>query len=200
MLNDWIHAAGSILTVWTTTKAAGLTAYLLLFISMVAGIVQGTPFAKGPKRLLWNLAHQWCGWFGLLFGMLHGIVLVFDQYVGYSLAELAVPFASDHDRLGTGLGILAFYLMAILILSSDLMKKLGKKVWRTIHFVAFPTFVLALVHGLMAGSDSAHPVFIALYAVTGGTVAVMLVWRIWYAKNAKSNGIRAGGLVTRQRG
>ncbi|MET3545910.1 sulfoxide reductase heme-binding subunit YedZ [Paenibacillus favisporus] len=167
-----------ILSVWVTTRAAGLTSYMLLFASIAAGLLQGSAWAKGPVKAKLNMVHQWCGWFGLLFGMAHGLVLLFDRYVGYSLADLLIPFKASGDRLWMGLGILSLYLMLLLIISSDLMKKLGKKAWRLIHFLAMPTYLMALVHGIMLGTDSRQAPVIVLYAVTGVTVLILLLNRI----------------------
>lgn len=167
-----------ILSVWVTTRAAGLTSYMLLFASVAAGLLQGGAWARGPVKAKLNMVHQWCGWFGLLFGMVHGLVLLFDRYVGYSLADLLIPFKASGDRLWMGLGILSLYLLLLLIISSDLMKKLGKKAWRFIHFLAMPTYLMALVHGVMLGTDSRQAPVIVLYAVTGVTVLILLVNRI----------------------
>ncbi|WP_244879212.1 ferric reductase-like transmembrane domain-containing protein [Paenibacillus cineris] len=167
-----------ILSVWVTTRAAGLTSYMLLFASVAAGLLQGGAWAKGPVKAKLNMVHQWCGWFGLLFGMVHGLVLLFDRFVGYSLADLLIPFKASGDRLWMGMGILSLYLLLLLIISSDLMKKLGKKVWRFIHFLAMPAYLMALVHGIMLGTDSRQAPVIGLYAVTGVTVLILLVNRI----------------------
>ena len=167
-----------ILSVWVTTRAAGLTSYMLLFASVAAGLLQGGAWARGPVKAKLNMVHQWCGWFGLLFGMVHGLVLLFDRYIGYSLADLLIPFKASGDRLWMGMGIVSLYLLLLLIISSDLLKKIGKKVWRFIHFLAMPTYLMALVHGIMLGTDSRQAPMIALYAVTGVTVLILLVKRI----------------------
>ncbi|MDG0810792.1 ferric reductase-like transmembrane domain-containing protein [Cohnella rhizosphaerae] len=132
-LADW-------LTVWTTTRAAGITCYLLLFVSTGAGILTSLK-RFGPKTRAGVLfLHQSAGWFGFLFGALHGAVLLFDKYVGYSPLELLVPFTAHTHPYLTGIGTLSFYISLVLIASSDMMKRLGKKTWRTIHFLAFPGF------------------------------------------------------------
>lgn len=193
VLSAFVDRLAADLSVWSTTRAAGFTAYLLLFVSMLAGLLQGSTWAKGPRRLKLNLIHQWCGWFGLLFGMAHGLVLVFDNYVGYRLVDILVPFAAKYERWGTGFGILSLYLFLLLVVSSDLMKQLGKKLWRTIHFSAFPAFILALIHGLSTGSDSGQIVVILLYAVTGGITALLFGWRMFSQFRPKAKIVSASG-------
>ncbi|MNI81053.1 hypothetical protein D3C73_1376330 [compost metagenome] len=76
------------------------------------------------------------------------------------------------------MGTLALYGILVLVASSDLMKHLGKKLWRAIHFLALPTFALALFHGISSGSDSGNPLFQGMYWVTGGAVVLLTYIRI----------------------
>ncbi|MDO7905957.1 ferric reductase-like transmembrane domain-containing protein [Paenibacillus sp. JX-17] len=166
------------LTVWATTRAAGMTSYLLLFFSTAAGIMMSLKMLNGRAKSILLTVHQSSGWFGLLFGMVHGTVLLFDQYVGYPAAELLIPFASHSHRWLNGIGTLSLYAMLILVASSDLMKKLGRKVWRTIHFFAFPAYFMALVHGFMLGSDSHYSWARLMYFSTGCLIVLFTAFRI----------------------
>ncbi|WP_159081835.1 ferric reductase-like transmembrane domain-containing protein [Paenibacillus sp. CAA11] len=189
----WFENLGDYLNVWNTVRAAGITSYLLLFVSMIAGMMQGTPLVQGKRKGTINLIHQASGWFGLLFGMVHGMVLYFDQHVGYQPLEILVPFMSHSHPILNGLGTLVIYLMALLIISSDLMKCIGRKVWRSIHVLAFPAFVMALVHGLLLGSDSSDKGIRLMYAVTGGATAAMFIWRIYVQKKLTARKMSAQG-------
>lgn len=162
-------------SVWTTTRASGITSYLFLFISTVAGITMGLRLIKNKAKPIVLTIHQSAGWFGFLFGMIHGSVLWFDQYVSYSISELLIPFTSDSHPILTGLGTLSFYITFLVILSSDLMKKLGKKAWKMTHMLAFPGYFLSLVHGLLIGSDSHYPWAQVMYWSTG-IIVVLLTW------------------------
>lgn len=168
-----------------TTRAAGMTSYLLLFASTFAGLMMSGRMAGKRAKAMVLAIHQWCGWFGFLFGALHGMVLVFDKYVGYSPFELLVPFASNDHRLLNGLGTLIFYISAVLILSSDFMKQLGKKTWRAIHFLAFAGFGMAVVHGYALGTDTQIPWVRFLYIVTAGIVVLLTAYRIYEARKRK---------------
>ncbi|MBB6673851.1 ferric reductase-like transmembrane domain-containing protein [Cohnella nanjingensis] len=169
-LNDW-------LTVWTTTRAAGLTAYLLLFVSTVGGILTSMRLVRPERRAALLMLHQSAGWFGLLFGLLHGLVLIYDSYVGYSLYELAVPFAARDHRFLIGIGTLACYSSLLLVLSSDLAKRIGKRAWRAIHYLAFPGYFLALLHGFALGTDTRDGWVQGMYVATGLATLVLCGYR-----------------------
>ncbi|WP_162515361.1 ferric reductase-like transmembrane domain-containing protein [Paenibacillus pinistramenti] len=189
-INSMLDTIASSLTVWTTTRAAAFTSYLLLFAAMTAGLLQGGTWATGARKAKLNMIHQWSGWFGILFGMLHGLVLTFGTDVPYDLKGILVPFASDYEPVWSGLGTLALYGMILLVATSDLMKKLGKKVWRAIHFLAAPTYVMALLHGIMEGSDTSRMAFTIMYALTGAIVLGLIIYRIWYAARSSQNKVK----------
>jgi sulfoxide reductase heme-binding subunit YedZ len=119
--------------------------------------------------------HQWSGWFGFLFGVVHGLVLLFDTYVGYSPRELMIPFAAHDHPFLTGFGTLSFYIAVLLLLSSDLIRKLGNNIWRAIHFLAFPGFFLSLIHGFALGTDAKVGWVQAIYTGTAGIIVVLLL-------------------------
>ncbi|WP_322922333.1 ferric reductase-like transmembrane domain-containing protein [Paenibacillus campi] len=181
MSNIW-HEIGQYVSVWYTSRAAGLTAYLLLFAAVSAGLLQGSSFAKGKRKAIVSLIHQWCGWFGLLFGMMHGLVLVFDDYIGYSIWNIVIPFTAPYKPILTGIGTITLYMFLIIMLSSDMMKKVGKKVWRAIHFLALPTYGMALMHGMLLGTDTASTPIFWMYMITAIITFVLLFARIFLFK------------------
>jgi sulfoxide reductase heme-binding subunit YedZ len=164
--------------VWNTTRAAGFVSYLLLFFSMMAGLLQSFRFLGTNTRSVALVIHSTCGWLGFLFGMVHGLVLLFDKQVPYSFTEIFVPFASPRAMLPTACGILAFYILFFLVLTSDLMKQLGRKIWRAIHYLAFPGYVLALYHGIALGTDTQSISIQIVYGVTGAVTFSLIVARI----------------------
>jgi DMSO/TMAO reductase YedYZ heme-binding membrane subunit len=74
-------------------------------------------------------------------------------------------------------GIVAMYLMIFVIVASWLRKPIGTKWWRRTHMLAVPTFVLSMVHGVFAGTDSARPAMWWTYVATGLLVVFLLVVR-----------------------
>lgn len=141
------------LSTWNVIKASGFTSYLLLFISVSMGAFSyGNIVSNNIRKLLLPI-HQFTGWVGFLFGLLHGVVLSIDSYVDFTLTSIFIPFTAEFHPVASGLGTIAFYMLFLVILSSDLMKRWGRKVWRAIHYVAFPAYVLSLIHGLWLGTD-----------------------------------------------
>ncbi|MEK1831621.1 ferric reductase-like transmembrane domain-containing protein [Priestia megaterium] len=122
------------------------------------------------------LVHQSSGWFGLLFGMIHGLVLSFDQSIHFSLSDILIPFTSDYKPISTGLGTISLYILFVLIITSDFIKQLGRKTWKAIHFLAFPGYLLALYHGITSGTDTQQPLILGMYSITGCIVLILLFY------------------------
>lgn len=189
-MNEWLSTFGDLFSIWNVTRAAAITSYLLLFISMLTGLTFKLPiFPKKMQKIILN-THEAAGWFGLLFGMVHGLVLVFDtEYTSYTIFNILIPFTVEHNVISLSLGIFAFYGFLLLVLSTDFLKKIGKKMWRAIHFLAFPTFYAALLHGLLLGTDSQSTWMLILYIFTGATVFILTILRIVQAMQLKKKPI-----------
>ncbi|MCL6587464.1 MAG: ferric reductase-like transmembrane domain-containing protein [Anoxybacillus sp.] len=166
------------LSVWNVTRAAGLTSYVLLFLSIVAGMLQSFSQMPPSVRKIWNIGHQSFGWFGLLFGLVHGIVLTLDRKQGLEWKEIFVPFAASEHSLLIGIGIIALYAVVIVMVTSDWLKWIGRYVWRAIHYLSFPAYLLALVHSVLLGSDTQYRELTIMYAVTAGIVIMLFILRI----------------------
>jgi hypothetical protein len=107
------------------------------------------------------------------------LVLLGDQYIGYTLVQVLVPFASaGYKPLAVGAGQVALYVLALVALSFYVKQQLGRQVWRLIHFASFGLFGLALLHGIFSGSDGGAWWAQALYWLSGGSVLFLTVYRV----------------------
>ncbi|WP_258436119.1 ferric reductase-like transmembrane domain-containing protein [Heyndrickxia coagulans] len=178
MVSELFTAIHNIMPVWTVSRAAGVTSYLLLFVSVVTGMSAHYHFMKPRTKARINLVHQSTGWFGLLFGMVHGLVLTFSTYENFSIWDVLIPFISKSNPILIGIGILSLYIMILLIVTSDYMKALGYKTWKAIHFLAFPAFIGVFIHSVMLGPDAHYPFMMFLYASTAMITIAALILRI----------------------
>lgn len=148
--------------IWISVRVAGLTAYLLLTLSVLAGILRHIP--KKKSNIL--EFHQVIGQIGLLFIAIHAYLLVYDHYQPYSLVSVLVPFMSPHERILTGIGTITMYLLIVVILTSDFMKLIGRKVWKKTHYLVFPMWFLSFMHSFFIGTDTGSSWAQSLYWCT----------------------------------
>jgi predicted ferric reductase len=123
--------------------------------------------------------HQFTSLLALAFGLFHGLILLGDAYIDYTLAQVLVPFGSGTFRpLWVGLGQLALYLLAVVGLSFYVRSWIGRRTWRMIHFLSFAVLLLALAHGIGSGTDTALPWVRAMYWFSGGSLLFLTLYRV----------------------
>jgi len=165
-------------TFWILARASGLTAYVLLTMSVLAGLVlKSRPFGRALSAATVTDTHRFLAFLGLGAVALHGITLVLDSTVHISLPALLVPGLAPYRPLWTALGVLAAELAVVLVISFPLRKRIGMRAWRRLHWATYGVFALATVHGLAAGTDTPTPWAFALYVGAVGSVVFATAWR-----------------------
>ncbi len=161
---------------WYLSRASGLTAYGLIWVSMVSGLLQSNRLVCGAAVMQ---LHRHAAWTGLAFAAFHALVLFGDSHVGGDAMALVVPFGMTRHASGwVGLGQLSLYGSLALALSFRLRSRIGGRTWRLLHYASFTVFVLVLVHGVQAGTDARLPWVVAYYAATASVVASLTALRI----------------------
>lgn len=184
-----LFALSSDQAMWYLTRAAGMMAYLLLWLSTVWGLIL-------PSKLLKNYLsgdfsfdfHQFISLLSLGFLGVHIVVLTADKYLPFSIAQIFVPFLSPYRPLWVGIGILAFYLLLLVTITFYLRKWIGMKTFRYIHYTSLIAYLGAVIHALLSGTDSSLPVVIFIYISTASMVVFLTVyWLIgaWVNRSAE---------------
>jgi DMSO/TMAO reductase YedYZ heme-binding membrane subunit len=171
--------AGETTSFWYLSRSSGFVAYLLLWGSVVWGLLLSSKIGQGrlrPPALL--DAHQFLSNTALGFAFFHGLVLMGDRYLSFPLQAVLVPFASSHETLLVAAGQLALWLALLLSVSFLLRKRLGQRVWRSLHYSSFLAFFFVLVHAVWLGSDSSRPWAQLLYLATTGAVLFLTFYRM----------------------
>ena len=172
---------------WHMARAAGVTAYLLLWGSVAWGLMVTNKVLDGVvKPLVTFEAHQFLSILALAFGGFHAFILLGDRYIEFGVADLLIPFKSRYEPVWVGLGILSFYLTAILTASFYVKKRIGHRAWRLLHYASFLGWVMVTFHGLMSGSDSRAPLMQAVYVITTSSVGFLTIYRILVTKINKA--------------
>ncbi len=69
------------------------------------------------------------------------------------MAELLVPFKSSWRPLAVASGVVSFYLLVAVEMTSLAMRRIPRAWWRGIHRTSFVLWLMATVHMLQAGAD-----------------------------------------------
>ena len=164
-------------TFWLLARSAGLAAYVVLALSVLAGLVlKSRPFARlKPSRV--TEVHRTLAFTGLGALALHGVALVLDSTVKVTPAALVVPGLVSYRPLPVALGVVGAWLFVLITVSFRLRKRIGMRVWRRLHWLTYGLFALATIHGAAAGTDTAQPWARDLYLGALGSVVFATAWR-----------------------
>ena len=83
------------------------------------------------------MAHRDVSLDGGWFLAIHIVTAMSERFGGVNLASVIVPFVARSDRLWMGLGAVGTDLLAALILTSALRRRLGRRSWRAVHWAAY---------------------------------------------------------------
>lgn len=163
---------------WIIARSSGLMAVALLSAVIALGILSSADF--GPRRwsrfvtngLHRRLAYLACAMLGL-----HILAIVADSYVTVNLIDVVVPFSSSYERIAVGLGALAFDAMVVLVATSLARRYLPFSMWQVVHVAAYAIWPLAILHGLLAGTDDLLALGISMAgALAVGSVALFRIF------------------------
>ncbi len=166
---------------WYATRAAAVSAYILLTLTVVMGLARS--MARVARvRVSWLVEenHQILAVITAVFVALHLLTLLLDPLIPFTLVNLLLPVNEPYSPIAVSLGVIALYGMVAVLVSSWLRGKMPYRVWRTLHYASFVTFWLVTAHGVFAGSDTSQPwmyiIYIVSAAVVCGGVALRMFW------------------------
>jgi len=163
---------------WYVTRAAGLTGYFLIWLSMVWGFaIPSKIFQPVLEGIFTYDFHEHLSLLGLGFVLLHVFVLLFDKFLPYNILQILIPFTGTYRPLWVGIGIISFYLLLLVTFTFYLRQQIGAQAFRSIHLLSLVGYIGATMHGLFAGTDSALPIAKVLYA---GTFLVVVFFAAYW--------------------
>ena len=183
-----LFAIDSVQLLWYITRAAGLTAYVLLWLSVVWGLAVSSKIFDGLLHRMFTYDyHQFISLLAIGFIILHIVVLMADRYLPYTLAQVLVPFMSPYRPLWVGIGVIGFYLTLLVTITFYLRSRIGSKAFRAIHVSSLLAYLGATVHGFFSGTDSSLLTTQLIYAGTFLTVIFLTVYWLIVAAQRKAN-------------
>jgi predicted ferric reductase len=164
---------------WYLARASGIVAWALVSASVITGLLVSTRLTNGRPTPAWALdLHRFLSGAGVVFTGLHLAGLVADGYVHVGAVDLFVPFATSWRPSAVALGVAALYLLVAIEATSLLMRKLPRRLWRSVHVTSFVLFWLATFHFLLAGTDASAAIARVAADVVLATVVFLTLVRV----------------------
>lgn len=142
---------------WYVARSSGIVAWAVLTLAVCWGLAVSTKVMGKLAQPKWLLdLHRFLGGLAVVFTLVHLAALMLDSYVHFGIVDLLVPFAADWQPGAVAWGVVAFHLLIAVEVTSLLMRRMNRKLWRGIHATSFVLWVFATVHLLTAGTDVAN--------------------------------------------
>ncbi|HWF52687.1 MAG TPA: ferric reductase-like transmembrane domain-containing protein [Solirubrobacteraceae bacterium] len=157
---------------WYLTRSTGTMALILLTLSVVLGVIDvGRYTTARMPRFVVDGMHRSVSLLAVVFLVLHIVTAALDSFASIPLIDAIVPFVGSYRPLWLGLGAASLDLMLAVVITSLARRRLGYRSWRAVHWLAYASWPLALLHTLGTGSDVKAGWMIA---ISGGCLAAVL--------------------------
>jgi predicted ferric reductase len=172
---------------WYIARASGIVSWILLAMSTLWGMLLGMRVLNRFTAPGWLLDfHRYLGALSIVFIGVHVGGLVGDNWLHIGWSEVLVPMASTYRPMPVAYGVAGLYLLVAIELTSLLKARIPRRVWRSVHLLSIPLFIVSTLHGIQAGTDVHGRGYTVLTLCTLTAIAVVLALRMTTAKAARS--------------
>jgi Ferric reductase like transmembrane component len=176
---------------WYVARSSGIVAWATVTASILWGLALSSRLVRKRGVPAWLLdLHRYLGTLSLVFVLIHLGGLWADNFVYFGPSELFVPMKSPWKTGAVAWGIVAFYFLAAIQISSWLMRHMKRRIWHAIHLSSIGLWITATVHTFLAGQDR-HNTLLQWFVVASTILVVQLtVFRLITLRSAQKWALR----------
>lgn len=139
---------------WFVSRSSGMIAWVLLTLSVCWGLFISTKAVAKASGPAWLLDfHRFLGGLAVVFTAVHLAGIAADNYVTFGWADMFVPMATSWKPGAVAFGIVGFYVLLAIEITSLLMNRIPRRLWKWVHRSSFVLYFVATYHGIAAGTD-----------------------------------------------
>jgi len=119
-----------------------------------------SPVQRWPHRRINVFAlHQWTAYIVIALAVTHPLVLLFLRLPHFRVFDILLPIHSPLQPKLNLAGAVALYLLALVFVSSLMRNRIGRPLWRRLHYLVFPAAVLFFLHSVLTDPNlkDGHP-------------------------------------------
>ncbi len=164
---------------WYVGRGTGVVTLVLFSLVVALGIA--TRSARpvfGLPRFAVEWVHRGASLLALVFLIIHVGTMLLDPYAPLRLLDVVLPFAGPYRAFWLGLGTIAAELLVAVLVTSLLRQRIGYRVWRFVHWAAYLSWPVAVVHALGTGTDNGSVWLWLVAACCVGIVLACVGWRL----------------------
>ena len=180
------------LSAYVGLLAVGAVTLNMMLVMLMA--MRYSPVRSWPhRRFNYFRLHNWSGYLALSLCMVHPLILLFNKSVRFRLLDLAYPLHSPRQPLVNTLGGIAMYMVGIIVITSAFRVRLGRRLWKSLHFTIYFAAFALFWHALFTAPSFTNSavdwfdtgkIFIAMCLALIG-VSTVVRWRYWLSKSGQ---------------
>jgi predicted ferric reductase len=119
-----------------------------------------SPIRLWPHRRINLFAlHQWTACLAVALTLTHPVVLLFLDTPHFRIVDLFLPIHSPLQPKLNLAGAAALYLLLLVLISSLLRLRIGRPLWRKLHYLVYPAALLLFLHSFLTDPNlkDGHP-------------------------------------------
>ncbi len=172
---------------WFATRGSGVVSLVMSTAVVCLGLLIVVRWARPTwPRFLTAALHRRLALLSVVFLVFHIATAILDPYTSLGVVAAVVPLASSYRPVAVALGVISVDLTLAIIGTSLLRERLGHRIWRAVHWLAYGAWPLAVAHSLTAGSDAATPWMLAITGLSVIAVGGSLAWRVAAGSSLRS--------------
>jgi len=171
--------------IWYLMRGSGVVTLILFTGVVVLGIATTMRFRPGRLARFVTLGlHRNVALLAVVFLAIHVATAVVDSYAKVRLAQVLVPLPSARYGLFLGMGALSLDLVAAIVVTSLVRDRLGRRVWKGVHWLAYASWPIAFFHAVGIGTDKASGWFVDAAVTCVSVIVVAVCWRLLALRRA----------------
>ena len=181
---------------WYVTRSSAILAWILMSLSVIWGVLLSTRiFRKVDSPAHLQDLHRYLGSVALLLVGVHMVSLMLDGWLHFTPGQVLIPGHAFYRPIPVALGIVAFYLLAIVYGSSLLRTWLPPRFWKFLHFFNYGAVLLVSFHAGLTGTDTGRWWYLSVSVVIISLTATAIVVRLVMSSKPAAAGAAATGMA-----
>ena len=180
---------------WYISRISAMVAWGLMSFSVVWGVLLASRVFRGLDNPAWlKDIHKYLSTLTVVLAGVHTSALTLDPFVKFDIADLLIPGVATYEgatplvELALAVGVVAFWIMSAVYVTSLFMDKLPRWFWKGTHYSAYLVFFAIGIHAAFAGSDVGSWWYgaVSIWVITMGMLALIIRFTVVALKDKRA--------------
>lgn len=180
---------------WYISRISAMVAWGLMSFSVVWGVLLASRVFRGLDNPAWlKDIHKYLSTLTVVLAGVHTAALTLDPFVKFDIADILIPGVATYEgatplvELALAVGVVAFWIMTAVYVTSLFMDKLPRWFWKGTHYSAYLVFFAIGIHAAYAGSDVGSWWYgaVSIWVITMGMLALIIRFTVVALKDKRA--------------